>query len=135
MQPQQFKIEGYELENSQITVMLEKYNIAMPITIPQDRFEWWLRLNKKLEWEISAPDLKLLGNMTLDEYYKTDDQHIKQDLYSYITGNPITREGVLYTNSMESIMLAFDLHNAQRINPLFNTRWEHEQEIFEQLFN
>jgi len=139
-QQPQFKIESYELDNNEITVMLEKYSIAIPVTIPQDKFEWWLRTNDKLQWVLNTHDhsgyhQQFQGTMSLAEYWESDTHHIKADLYDYITTNPIKRDDVVYTNSTESLLLAFDLHNAQRINPLFNTRWEHEQEIFEQLFN
>lgn len=139
-QPQHFSIESYDINQNEIIVMLQKYNIGIPITIPVDRFEWWLRLNGKLEWIIDTSDhqgehQQFFGTMSIPEYWATEEKYIIKDLYEYITSNPITREGVLFTNSTESILLAFELHNVQRENRLFNTRWEHDQEIFEQLFN
>lgn len=138
-QPQLFKVEGYEADN-EITVMLEKYSIAIPVTIPQDKFEFWLRTEDKLQWVLNTHDhsgyhQQFQGTMSLQEYWDTATHCIKQDLYEYITTHPIKRDEVVYTNSTESLLLAFDLFNVQRINPLFNTRGEHEQEIFEQLFN
>ena len=139
-QPQYFAIESYEIANNEITVMLEKYSIAIPVKIPLDKFEWWLRTNDKLQWELNTSDhtgqhQQFNGTMSLDEYWATDSHYIRQDLYQYICSNPINRDGVTFTNSVDSLNLAFDLHNATRVNPVFNTRWEHEQEIFEQCFN
>lgn len=139
-QQPQFNIESYEVADNEITVMLEKYNIGIPVIIPQDKFEWWLRTNDKLQWELNLADhtgthQQFNGTMSLEEYWNTGSQFINADLYDYITSNPITRDGVVYTNSVDSLNLAFDLHNASRVNPVFNTRWEHEQEIFEQLLN
>lgn len=129
-----FKIEGYEIANNEITVMLEKYSIAIPVIIPQDKFEFWLRTEDKLQWQLVTADhtgqpQEFNGTMSLDEYWNTGDQYITPDLYQYIITNPINRDGVVYSNSVESLNLAFDLHNAQRINPVFNTRWEHEQDV------
>lgn len=139
-QPQHFAIESYEIANNEITVMLEKYSIAIPVTIPQDKFEWWLRTEDKLQWQLVTADhtgqaQEFNGTMSLDEYWHTDSRYIQQDLYQYICSNPIKRDDVVYSNSVDSLNLAFDLHNAQRINPVFNTRWEFEQEIFETVFN
>jgi len=134
-QQPQFKIEGYKIANNEITVILEKYSIAIPVTIPQDKFEWWLRVNDKLQWLITGSEQSISGTMSLDEYWQTDPVQIKQDLYDYITTNPIKRDDVVYSNSVDSLNLAFDLHNASRFNPLFNTRWEHDQEIFDNCLN
>ena len=134
-QPQQFEIENYELCNECITVITEKYNAEIPVTIPRDKYEWWLRLEGKLEWEINTSDHQgghhqFYGTMSLYEYWDSDSQYIKADLYEYIVSHAINRDGVLYTNSLESLLLAFDLHNASRVNPVpFQTRWEHEQDI------
>jgi len=138
MQQPQFNIESFEVANNEIVVMTEKYSIAIPVTIPQDKFEWWLRVNDKLQWQIKGSDNQsITGTMSLDEYWATGMMYIIPDLYQYIITNPINRDGVVYSNSVESLNLAFDLHNAQRINPVFNTRWEHEQDVpeFIQLFN
>lgn len=139
-QPQHFAIESYEIVNNEITVMLEKFSIAIPVTIPQDKFEWWLLNNDKLQWELNSSDhtgehQQFTGTMSLDEYWNTDSHFIRQDLYQYITTHPIKRDDVVYSNSVDSLNLAFDLHNASRINPVFNTRWEHDQDIFEQTIN
>ena len=115
--------------------MLEKYSIGIPVTIPQDKFEWWLRTEDKLQWELNTSDhtgqhQQFTGTMSLDEYWNTGTQYIAQDLYDYITTNPITRENVVYSNSVDSLNLAFDLHNASRVHPVpFQTRWEHDQDI------
>jgi len=136
MQPQHFTIESYEVTNEEVTVMAEKYNIGIPVTIPRDKFEWWLRVEDKLNWELNTSDhqgqhQQFFGTMSLAEYWDTNSQYIKQDLYEYIIGHPINREGVIYTNSLESLLLAFDLHNASRVHPVpFQERWEHEQNIF-----
>ena len=136
MQQPQFNIETYEVANTEIVVMTEKYSIGIPVTIPQDKFEWWLRVNDKLQWQIKGSDNQsITGTMSLDEYWATGMMYITPDLYQYIITNPINRDGVVYSNSVESLSLAFDLHNAKRINPVFNTRWEFEQEIFETIFN
>lgn len=134
MQQPQFKIESYEIANNEITVMLEKYSIGIPITIPQDKFEWWLRVNNKLDWTMDTSDhqgehQQFFGTMSLGEYWDGDKHYIHKDLYEYITSHPIKKDGVVFTNSLESILLAFDLHNAGRINPLPYERWEHDQEI------
>ena len=134
-QPQQFNIEGYDITENEITVSTERYMIAIPVTIPLDKFEWWLRVNDRLKWELRGSEKTITGTMSLEEYWQTDPRCIYQDLYAYIISNPITRDGVVYTNSMGSLLLAFDLHNAQRINPVFNTRWEHEQSIFDNCIN
>lgn len=136
MQQPQFNIENYIVANNEIVVMAEKYSIGIPVTIPQDKFEWWLRVNNKLQWELKSTESQpITGTMSLDEYWNTDSHFIRQDLYQYISSNPIKRDDVVYSNSLDSLNLAFDLHNAQRINPVFNTRWEHDQEIFSQVFN
>lgn len=140
MKQQHFTIESYDTKDGEVIVMTEKYSIAITVTIPQDKFEWWLRLEDKLEWCIDTADhqgehQQFFGTMSLEEYWATDERYIKEDLYKYIITHPIKKDGVVFSNSLESLLLAFDLHNAQRINPLFNTRWEHEQEIFDELIN
>lgn len=135
MQPQQFNIEGYYITDNEITVTTERYSIVIPVIIPMDKFEWWLRVNDRLKWELTGSEKTINGTMSLQEYWATDPHYIKQDIYAYIISNPITREGVVYSDSVQSLLLAFDLHNTQRISPVFNTRWEFEQEIFEQVLN
>lgn len=140
MKQQHFTIESYDTKDGEITVMTEKYNIAITVTIPQDKFEWWLRLEDKLEWVMDTSDHtgqhhQFAGTMSLNEYWDSDKHFIKKDLYEYITTHPIRKDGVVYSNSLDSIILAFDLHNAKRINPMPFQRWEHEQEIFVELLN
>ncbi len=130
MKQQQFTIESYEVVKGVIIVMLEKYDIGIPVTIPQDKFEWWLRVEDKLQWVFDTSDhtgehQQFNGTMSMDEYWATSDIDIHNDLYGYITGNPITYEGAVFTNSMDSILLAFDLHNAKRVNSAPFERWEH----------
>lgn len=136
MQPQ-FKIESYEIANNEIIVMLEKYNAGIPVTIPQDKFEWWLRVENKLDWELNASDhqgqhQQFFGTMSLAEYWDGDKHYIHNDLYEYITSHPIKKDGVTFSNSLENILLHFDMFNAKRITP---HRWEHDQEIFNELIN
>lgn len=134
-QPQQFSIECYEVCNDCITVITEKYNAEIPVTIPRDKFEFWLRLESKLDWVMDTSDHQgehhqFNGTMSFDEYWSSDSHYIKADLYQYIVSHPIQREGVVYTNSLESLLLAFDLHNAARVHPVpYQTRWEHDQDI------
>lgn len=135
---QQFTVESYEVVKGVIIVMLERYDIGLPVTIPQDKFEWWLKINDKLEWVMDTSDhtgdhQQFTGTMSLEEYWATSDIDIHKDLYGYIIGNPITYEGVVFTNSLPSILLAFDLHNAKRVNSAPFERWEHEQAIFDEL--
>ncbi len=135
-----FNIESYEIAENKITVILEKYSIAIPVIIPQDKFEWWLKINDKLRYELNTSDHtgqhhQFEATLSLGEYWDTATKYINQDLYDYICSNPISRDDVVYSNSVDSLNLAFDLHNAKRINPVFNIRWEHDQEIFEQVFN
>jgi len=139
MQQPQFNIEGFEISENEITVSTERYSIVIPVLIPLDKFEWWLKMNDKLEWNMNlGGDVveAFFGKMTLHEYWLTDPVYINQDLYAYISTNPIiTKEGDFFSNGLDSLLLAFDKHNAARLNPVFNTRWEHSQEIFEQVFN
>lgn len=133
-QPQQFKIEGYDLINNEIIVDIEKYSISIPVTIPLDKFEWWLKTNDRLQWEMNLSDhqgvhQQFTGTMSLEEYWNTDTSQIKEDLYGYISTNPITREGVVYSNSLQSLLLAFDLHNFGRFTPVFQERWDSEQDF------
>lgn len=77
MQPQQFSIESYEVTNDEVIVMAEKYNSAIPVTIPKDKFEWWLRLEDKLNWELNTSDHQgehhqFFGTMSLAEYWDSD---------------------------------------------------------------
>ncbi len=122
-QPQQFNIADYELKDNEITVTTERYSIHIPVFIPVDKFEWWLKINDRLQWEIKGSGQNITGNMSLAEYWATDPAHIKQDIYGYISTNPIvTAEGDFFSNGLDSLLLAFDRHNAARINPVFNTR-------------
>jgi len=132
MQPQrQFKIESYEIANNEISVMTEKNYIAIPVTIPLDKFEWWLRVEDKLQWVIDTSDhtgehQQFTGTMSLEEYWNTSDIDIHNDLYEYIFSNPIlTIDGVIYSTGLDSLLFSFTLHNAKRVLP----RWEHEQSI------
>jgi len=138
MQPQ-FNIEGFEITDNQITVNTEKYSIIIPVVIPLDKFEWWLRMNDKLEWNMNlGGDVveAFFGKMSLPEYWAIEPEHIKQDLYQYISTNSIiTKEGDFFSTGVDSLVLAFDKHNAARSNPVFNTCWEHEQLLFTQCFN
>jgi len=135
MQQPQFNIEGFEITNNEITVNTEKYSIIIPVTIPLDKFEWWLRVNDKLQWKLTGSETQnITGNMSLEEYWQTDPQLICADLYSYVISNPIVRDGAVFTNSVDSLNLAFGLHNARRSEPVFNSRWEHDQ-VFIELFN
>ena len=77
----------------------------------------------------------ITGNMSLEEYWQTDPQLICADIYCYVISNPIKRDGAVFTNSVDSLNLAFELHNARRVEPVFNTRWEFDQEIFETILN
>lgn len=126
-----FSINSYNVFNNEIIVNTERYSIIIPVTIPLDKFELWLRTTDKLQWVIHTKcnTEHFIGTMSSSEYWQTQESYIKEDIYNYIISNPITREGVVYTNSLGSLLLAFDLHNAQRISPVFNTRWEHEQDV------
>jgi len=137
MQQKFFNIENYDVTDTEIVATTERYKIAIPVTIPRDKFELWLRVKGKLQWTIHTGGKiqQFTGTMSLPEYWAIDQQHIKQDIYEYIILHPIKRDGAVYSNSIDSLLLAFDLHNSQRVNPVFNTRWEFEQEIFEQVLN
>jgi hypothetical protein len=130
-----FQISFYLLDEIEIVVTLEKYSIEIPVTIPRKKFEFWLRLNERLTWEFNTSDhqgqhQQFCGTMSLSEYWDSDSSYIKQDLYDYITTHPINRDGVIFSNSVDSLLLAFELHNASRINPQpFQERWEHDQKI------
>lgn len=132
-----FNIENYQATETEVIVTTERYSIAIPVTIPKDKFELWLRVKDKLQWTIHTGGKiqQFTGTMSLSEYWATAAKFIQQDLYEYIINHPIKREDVVYSNSVESLLLAFDLHNVQRVEPIFNTRWEHDQEIFQQVFN
>lgn len=136
MVQQFFKIENYEVTEAEVIATTERYKIAIPVTIPRDKFELWLRVKGKLQWTIHTGGKiqQFTGTMSLPEYWATDQQHIKQDLYEYILSHPITRDGVVYTDSVQSLLLAFDLHNSQRFQPLPFELWEHDQ-IFSELIN
>ena len=114
-----FIIADYEVCENSLIAYLQKNCIQIPITLPTSKFEQWLRHNDRLSWELNTTDntgehLQFHGTMSIDEYWNTDKKYIKADLYDYITRNPITFRGEVYTDSMANIMLAFDIHEAGR---------------------
>lgn len=136
----EFKIESYDIQDKEILVDLQKCSISIPVTIPQDKFEWWLRVNNKLEWVFDISDhtgehQQFNGTMSLGEYWATNTEYIHDDLYDYIVSHPIKYNGAIFTNSLVSIMLTFELHNDRRVEPMPFERWEHDQEIFNELLN
>lgn len=121
---QEFNIEIFTLiRENDIIVFIEKYGIAIPITIPQDKFKIFLLTQSKLEFQLiySEEPGPNDGNMTMQEYWRTGRKKaglelIHKDLYEYIVSHSITYEGVVFSNSLTSIKLAFDLHKAFRKN-------------------
>ncbi len=124
LQTHHFLIDDYEIrEDNQLVISLTKSNLVVPITIPLDKFYLFLLTNSKLDWELNHADhsgehIQASGRMTHDEYWNSEPDYIKQDLYEYITTNPITFRGVLYENSVQNINLQFNLAIAKRRRPM-----------------
>lgn len=121
---QHFKVTNYEIIGNFISVIITKYHIEIPIRIPTDKFEHFLKIEDKLDWELNTTDhtgehLQFLGTMSLDEYWNTNKKYILVDLYDYITKNPITFRGQVFTDSVRNLCLTFDLCNAKRKHPEF----------------
>lgn len=120
-----FLIEDYEIKNETVIVTLQKSGVIIPITIPLEKFKFFLVTNGKLDWELNTSDhtgehQQFTGSMTMDEYWGTDEKLIHEDLYEYITTNPITYRGDVYTDSVGQINRSFDLFIAKRRMPQIN---------------
>lgn len=136
-QQPQFNIESYENENGHLIVTIERNDLAFPAHVDKDKFEWWLRINDKLEWAMSTSDhtgepKHFNGTMSLGEYWELD-YNVKEDLYEYMKTNQVEVEGAKYT--FDDLLLLLDIRGSQYINITPIPRWEHDQEIWGDILN
>lgn len=127
----QFNIESYENENGHLIVTIERHDLAFPAHVDKAKFEWWLRLNDKLEWTMTTSDhtgepQHFSGTMSLDEYWELG-YNVKEDLYEYMQTNQVEVEGAKY--GFNDLLLLLDIKGSQNINITPLPRWEHDQEI------
>lgn len=120
---QKFIVAGFRQNNSMIevdiqniTTEIDQLELEIEVKIPQAKFFNFLLFEDKLAWEINYSDhtgkhVQNSGNMTIEEYFLTDEDLIYNDLYEYITTHPINFRGQLYVDSVNSILLQFAKHS------------------------
>ena len=84
-----FEIEDYNISEEEIEVIAFKNNEEKNYTIDRQKFENWLRFNDKLDYCLDWADYagehqQETGQMSLDEYWESSRECIKEDLYDYI---------------------------------------------------
>jgi len=108
-----FDVSDFIRQHNKILVNIEKDNILIPITIPQDKFETFLLVTDKLQWEMNYSEAgehkQESGTMSYEEYWSQDANIIEGDLYEYITTHPINYKGQVYTNPVQQLNISFQL--------------------------
>lgn len=90
-----FRFIEYNVEDKTIDVVIQEYGCHDERhELHRDLYEFWLLIEKKLEWEMNSSDDRgehkvTLGNLSMDEYWGSNDEEIQKDLYEYIKQNPI----------------------------------------------
>lgn len=115
----EFEIESYRIieKTNSILVYIKRGKLAIPITIPKEQFEFWLRTSQRLMTvmvlhEPGTKNKQVDAVMSKDEYWKLDDAEIHNDLYDYIVTHPINYRGITYERSLTSINWAFNNHRS-----------------------
>ena len=118
---QHFEIENYRFieKTNSVLVYIKRDKLAIPITIPKEKFEFWLRTSQRLMTtlvlhEENQETIQADAVMSKEEYWKLNHKEIHSDLYDYIIGNPINYRGTLYERSLVSINYAFEMHKIRR---------------------
>lgn len=110
---QEFQIESYDREDYQVVAHCVKGTRYIPVYIPLNKFEFWLRTSDKLCWELNLSDhsgshVQTTGNMDVNEYWDGDMPYIYADLYEYIVTHPITFRCTVVENSLQSLLNEFE---------------------------
>ena len=99
------------------TLEVDLFNIEgtkeIEIKIPLIKFEKWLYENDKLNTEINYSDnrgehVQIESTMNFYEYWNLDNSCILEDLYEYITSNPIVFRNTVFEDSVNSILSQFN---------------------------
>lgn len=96
-----FSIDRFEIIDDGIEVTTQKYGCKIPVYIPGDKFETWLKEKGKLD------EVQDISNDT--------QERDKANLYEYITTNPILFRGTVMENSVASLNIQFELALLQKI--------------------
>lgn len=109
----EFKIESFtRITGINIKVFVTHENVGLTVTIPEDKYNIWLRTTGKLDWCMDYADhqgehVQKEGVMTIDEYWNTTHVEIIQyELYEYISTHPIKYKTEVRQDAVESILSA-----------------------------
>ncbi len=123
MSQKHFNVDQFEVMENLIEVSIMKAGVSIPITIPKDKFLFFLlrdgKLDSEMEYELLGENkIPITSTMSQQEYWATAKKDIQQDLYEYIISNPITYRGNVFTNSVMQLNNSFDLFIARKRRPM-----------------
>lgn len=85
-----FEITDFTIEDETIEVEIKKGDQEKIVSVPRQRFEKWLKVDDRLNWEDNYSDyggchVQQLGTYSIDEYWELlSNSDIEKDLYDFI---------------------------------------------------